>query len=104
MRRVLIIAVCLTHAAACDNGSGRALEAPPPSPLAADEIIGELQLGSGIIGPNRVATWPGDPGRLLVATGRGESFGQSYLHLVTTSDLAELAPPLPVGRNVSDLA
>lgn len=104
MRRALIIAVCLTHAAACNNGSGRELEAPPPSPLLAGDIVGELQLGSGIIGPNRVAAWPGDPGRLLVATGRGESFGQSYLHLVTTADLVELAAPLPVGRNVSDLA
>jgi hypothetical protein len=105
MKKALIITMCLLLIIGCGGGSDDVLVPPPPGPPpTADQIAGQLAVGSGIIGPNRLVVWSGDSSRLLVATGRGESFGQSFLHLLSTADLLELAPRLPVGSNVSDLA
>ncbi len=75
--------------------------APPPVPI--EPTDGSVLIGSGIISPFRLAGWPGDPSRILAVTGKGESFGQSFIHQLSAADLTDLIDPLPVGRNASDI-
>ncbi len=80
-------------------GSATAAE---PVPSIATTTLRSADVGEGILAPNRVLASAAED-VLYVATGRGETYPEGFLHQLDARTFAELRPRLEVGRNVSDL-
>jgi len=94
-----VIGPLLTLVGFCLCGNSRADIDPDPILTTAERSV---EVGHGILAPNRLVASASED-VLYVATGRGESYSEGYLHALDARTLKELGRPLEVGRNVNDL-
>lgn len=64
--------------------------------------VRNVAIGQGILAPIRLLASPIED-VVYVATGRGESYPEGFLHELDARTFTELRPRIEVGRNVSDL-
>jgi hypothetical protein len=75
---------------------------PPPTQVIRLELGATVALGSGLLSPYKLLAHPAGDDRLLVLTGRGETYSEGRLHVIDPTTLADLAEPLAIGLNGAD--